>query len=196
MSGRDAGRRRAERLDPETRRGLIVDAAESLLAEHDPLLLTFDEVARSAGVSRPLVHNYLGDRRGLLDAVQVRIIGRLDTRVAERVGRATTPTGYLRELIAALLGFVDQETEAWGVLMASGGLDHPVLHRLRARWVEAMVAGTESRRTGAQVAVAALLADAGAWTARGVDRSVLERTLIPLLDDRPAEDPARRRPSR
>ena len=151
------------------------------MAEHDPLLLTFDEVARAAGVSRPLVHTYLGDRRGLLDAVQVRIIGRLDGWIASRIDKASTSSGHLKELIAGLLSFVDHESDAWGVLAASGGLDHPALHQLRNRWVETLVAGDERRRLGAQATVAALIAEAGGWTARGVDHLAVERVLGPLL---------------
>jgi AcrR family transcriptional regulator len=132
-------------------------------------------------VSRPLVHAYLGDRRGLVDAVQVRIIERLDRWIDTRTGRASTPTGQLRELIAGLLSFADRENDAWGVLAASGGLDHPALHQLRIRWVDALIDGDERRRLGAQAAVAALVAESGGWTARGVDHLAVEKVLAPLL---------------
>jgi AcrR family transcriptional regulator len=132
-------RRRAARLDPDTRRGLITDAAERLLVERDPLLVTFDEVAEAASVSRALVHAYLGDRRGLVDAVQVQVIGRLDAWVGHGFHRATTPTGGLGgRWSTGTFAFVEAERDAWGVLSATGGLDHPALHGVRARWAAAM----------------------------------------------------------
>jgi AcrR family transcriptional regulator len=188
--GAGAPRRRAARLDPDTRRGLITDAAERLLAERDPLLVTFDEVAEAAGVSRALVHTYLGDRRGLIDAVQVQIIGRLDTWVAHGFGRASTPAGRLRALVHGVFAFVEAERDAWGVLGASGGMDHPALHGVRARWAAAVAAtadadtgdGTRTTVLGAQAAVAALLGSVATWSTRGVEPIEVEERLLRLLD--------------
>lgn len=171
---------------------MIVDAAERLLAEQDPLLLTFDEVARAAGVSRPLVHAYLGDRRGLLDAVQVRIIERLDRWVQPGLAGATTPSDHLRSLISRILSFVEAESDAWGVLLASGGLDHPALHQLKGRWVEILADGEANRRLGAQAIVAALLLEAGGWATRGTVADDLHRILGRVVRD-PYPNPDDRR---
>jgi AcrR family transcriptional regulator len=177
-------RRRAARLDPDTRRGLITDAAERLLAERDPLLVTFEEVAEAAGVSRALVHTYLGDRRGLIDAVHVQVIGRLDAWVAHGFRRATTPSGRLRALVQGVFAFVEAERDAWGVLGASGGLDHPALHGVRARWADAMTDGDGGPEAalGSQAAVSALLAGVGTWVNRGVEPIEVEERLLRLLD--------------
>ena len=148
---------------------MIVDAAERLLAEHDPLLATFEEVAVAAGVSRPLVHTYLGDRRGLIDAVQVRIIARMDTWVGHGFGRASEPVGRLRALVGGLFAFVADEHDGWSVLVASGGLDHPALHGVRARWTAALAAGVPTQEVPAQVVVAALLLGVGGWVSRGIE---------------------------
>ncbi len=160
-----------------------MDAAERLLAEHDPLLVTFEEVARTAGVSRALVHTYLGDRRGLIDAVQVRIVGRMDTWVGHGLGRASTPTDRLRAIVGGLFAFVEGEREAWSVLVASGGLDHPALHGVRARWAIGLTPdrGADADpvdEVPAQAVVAALLLGVGSWVNRGVDPAT---ALEPLL---------------
>lgn len=177
-----APRRRAARLDPDTRRGLITDAAERLLAERDPLLVTFDEVAEAAAVSRALVHTYLGDRRGLIDAVQVQIIGRLDTWVGHGLHRATTPTSRLRALVQGTFAFVDAERDAWGVLGATGGMDHPALHGVRARWAGVLVLDhDEVDPLGAQAAVGAVLAGVGTWVNRGIEPNPVADRLLPLV---------------
>lgn len=184
-----ARRPRAARLDPDTRRGLIADAAARLLAEHDPLLVTFDQVAEAAGVSRALVHAYLGDRRGLVDAVQVQLIARLDTWVGHGLRRATTPRARWNAVVHGTFAFVDAEPERWSVLGTTGGLDHPALHGVRSRWAQA-IAGSEvsddtdadARPTlAADAAVAAVLLGVGPWIARGVDPDEVAQALWPSL---------------
>ena len=53
------------RLTRATRREQIIDAAVDVFKGRDPNDVTFEEVADAAGVSRALVYNYFGDRRGL-----------------------------------------------------------------------------------------------------------------------------------
>lgn len=173
-------RRRAARLDPDTRRGLIADAAERLLAEHDPLLVTFDQVAEAAGVSRALVHTYLGDRRGLIDAVQVGIIGRLDTWVGHGLGRARDRSARWRAIVHGVLAFVEAEHDGWSVLAATGGLDHPALHGVRRRWSTLLSADEQPDDVAAQAAVAALLLGAGPWANRGIDPDEVATALAPV----------------
>lgn len=130
--------------------------------------MTFDQVAEAAGVSRPLVHAYLGDRRGLLDAVQVRIVGRMDAWVGHGLRRATTPRACIQAITGGLFAFVDAERDAWGVLVTSGGLDHPALHGVRGRWAD-RIATDRRTEVAAQAAVAALVFGVGGWVHRGVD---------------------------
>ncbi|MBX3284272.1 MAG: hypothetical protein KF703_02925 [Actinobacteria bacterium] len=126
-------------------------------------------MAEAAGVSRPLVHAYLGDRRGLLDAVQVRIVGRLDTWVGHGLRRALTRRECLQAVVAGSFSFVDAERDAWGVLVASGGLDHPALHGVRGRWSARLVGEERTAELAAQAAVASLVYGVGGWVHRGVD---------------------------
>lgn len=138
-------------------------------------------------MSRALVHTYLGDRRGLIDAVQVQIVSRLDTWVGHGVRRATTTPARMRAIVQGVLSFVEAEQDAWGVLGASGGLDHPALHGVRARWAAALLEDDDLSEVRAQAIVSAVLGSAGSWVNRGVEASEVERALAPLLvDDRPA----------
>lgn len=144
-------------------------------------MVTFDQVAEAAGVSRALVHAYLGDRRGLLDAVQVRIVGRMDTWVGHSLRRATTPAGRLRAVTSALFAFVEADRDAWGVLVASGGLDHPALHGVRGRWCAQLAGDGSPTDISVQAAVVALVSGVGGWVNRGVDPDVVGDTLLRLL---------------
>lgn len=174
-------RGRAHRLDPEVRRGLILDAAEQLFAEGDPLLVTFDDLARAAGVSRALVHTYLGDRRGLIDAIQVRLIARLDRWVGHGLARALDPLSSLRAMVGGTFSFVEADHDAWSVLVASGGLDHPALHGVRARWTRHL--DPDPASVSGQGAVLALVGGVGGWVSRGIDPADVQRVLARLLTD-------------
>ncbi len=151
--------------------------------------MTFEQVAEAAGVSRALVHAYLGDRRGLLDAVQVQIVGRLDTWVGHGLGRARTTDARLRALVQGVFSFVDAERDAWGVLSASGGFDHPALHGVRGRWAIALSADDRADDLAAQSAIAALLGAVGLWVNRGIDPDDAEAALRPLLGLPPLSPP-------
>lgn len=178
------------------RRGLILDAAEALLAEGDPLLVTFDEVAGSAGVARSLVHAHLGDRRGLVDAVQTRVLERLERWVAHGLDRADDDASACRALVYGTWSFVEVEETAWSTLVSTGGLDHPNAHALRGRWADAIdglraertdgaytdatrTDGTarDERRPSAALAVGGLLAGVGGWIRRGVDVDDVHRAV-------------------
>ncbi len=179
--GIPARRPRAGRLAPDVRRGLIIDAAEELLAVHDPLLVTFDEVAAAAGVSRALVHAYLGDRRTLIDAVQVRIVGRLDAWVGHGLERARTTDDRLRAIFHGTWSFVESEHDAWNVLGVSGGLDHPALHGLRHRWTATLADDDDDRQVPAELAVAGVLFGIGGWISRGTEPDLVLTALRRLV---------------
>jgi AcrR family transcriptional regulator len=141
-------------------------------------------VARAAGTSRPLVHAYFGDRRGLIDAIQIRVIRRLDDWVAHGLQRATTPRGRVAALVDGVFSFVEQEGEAWRLLTSSGGLDHPLLHRLRHRWAEAVAGGDPALLLAAEAVVAALVLATGGWTSAGVEPSDVTRVLAEVVEPR------------
>ena len=157
------------------------------MAEGDPLLVTFEQVAAAAGVSRALVHAYLGDRRGLIDAVQVRIVGRLDAWVGHGLARAEGPDEVLAAIVHGVFSFVDTERDGWSVLAASGGFDHPAFHGVRGRWSAAMSAADDPSDPAALAAVTALLGAVGTWSNRGVEPATVISLLARLLVSAPPE---------
>ena len=64
-----SGRPRRRRLSPELRRQQIIDAARPLFADRPLDQVSTADVARAAGCSRALVHNYFGTIRDLFLAV-------------------------------------------------------------------------------------------------------------------------------
>lgn len=62
-------------LDKQTRRSReettarILDAAEELFAKRDPAKVTVREIAENAGVTHPLVHQYVGSKADILNLI-------------------------------------------------------------------------------------------------------------------------------
>ena len=65
--------RRYHRLNPAERRDQILDAANELFAERGYGEVTIDDVAKSAGVARGLVHHYFGGRKEVYLALVERL---------------------------------------------------------------------------------------------------------------------------
>lgn len=57
------------RLDPDLRRGQILEAAADIFREQEFSAVSLDAVAAAAGVTRGLLHHYFGSKRGLYLAV-------------------------------------------------------------------------------------------------------------------------------
>lgn len=93
----------------------------------------------------------------------------MDTWVGQGLGRVTEPADRLRALVGGLFGFVTDERDGWSVLIASGGLDHPALHGVRARWTVALADGVPDQDVAAQAVVASLLLGVGGWVSRGIE---------------------------
>lgn len=157
--------------------------------------MTLDQVAAEAGTSRPLLHTYFGDRRGLLDAVQIRIVSRFDAWTAHGLNRADNPLAVVRALTDGVISFVTHEPDSWSVLVASGGLDHPLMHRLCLRWSSliddpspgpsaATAEGDGPRGLTGELVVHALLGGAGGWVRAGVDAADIADRLVLLLAHR------------
>jgi AcrR family transcriptional regulator len=80
--------RRFQRLDPATRRDQILDAASVLFAERGYDEVSIEDVARSAGVARGLVHHYFGGRKEVYIALLERLGAGREERLPPPVGRS------------------------------------------------------------------------------------------------------------
>ena len=164
------------RLNPEIRREQIVDAAERVFVGRDPAEVTFEEIAEAAGVSRGLVYNYFGDKQGLVAAVYVRGMQRLDDRLADAVeGIDDLGEDRLRRLVRAYLGFAADSARGFASLVASNStLSHPEAREARRQRIEQLAERWFTGQTAAVLAsgVAGLLEGAAlGWleTAKGAD---------------------------
>lgn len=134
-----AGERRTRtRLDPAVRREQIIRAAEAVFVGRDPSDVTFEEIAAEAGVSRALVYNYFGDKGGLVAAVYLRSVQRLDDALEQALEGADHPADRLRVVIECYLEFARRHAGLWSLIGTSEATLHPVVQHARRQRYERM----------------------------------------------------------
>jgi AcrR family transcriptional regulator len=124
------------RLDPTVRRAQIVDAATVSFHQRDPSSVSLEEVAERAGVSRSLVYAYFGDRGGLIAAVYLRNVERLDDELGQVIETALPDEMRLARIVRRYLEFARDNAPAWHLMAATGGVQHPAVQAARRRRIE------------------------------------------------------------
>ena len=104
-------------------REAILGAAEDRFGALGFRKTTLDAVAAGAGVSRPLVYRYFGDKRGLFAAVVDRVLREWNDVLAVEAARTTPGTAHtLRLVLGACLDFARRRTVLRGLLARDAGL--------------------------------------------------------------------------
>jgi AcrR family transcriptional regulator len=112
--------RAPRRLDPAARRDQLVRTALRLYADHPPELVTPEQVARAAGVSRALFYRYF-------TGVQELRVAALEVVVDEVVAATTPPDegtllDQLRFALSAFLGSAQAYAAAYVALLRTGSV--------------------------------------------------------------------------
>ncbi|NNJ08126.1 TetR/AcrR family transcriptional regulator [Streptomyces sp. PKU-MA01144] len=109
------------RLSVEERRGQLLRAALTLFAHRAPEDVSLDDVAETAGVSRPLVYRYFpGGKQQLYEAA---LRSSADALVLCFTEPATDPpTERLGRVLDRYLDFVDQHDAGFSALMRGGSV--------------------------------------------------------------------------
>lgn len=159
-------RTQGTRLAPEVRRAQIVEAAATVFRGRDPAEVSFEEVAEAAGVSRSLVYTYFGDRGGLIAAVYLHDLERLDREVSRALDDRLAPEVRLRRLIRRYLRFARDHRTTWDVITSAGALQHPEVQAARRQRTERIAAtwgGGPQTRLLARAVLGMLEAGADEW---------------------------------
>jgi AcrR family transcriptional regulator len=104
MASGPASRTRT-RLGREERREQLIAAAARVFSDRDPSTVAFEEIAEAAGVSRALVYNYFGDRDGLVEAVHLRHVEELRSRVSHALSSVRDRREALRRVVRVHLEY-------------------------------------------------------------------------------------------
>lgn len=135
------------RVPRELRERQLLVIAEELFAERGYQRASMDELARRAGVSKPLIYELFSSK----DELHRRLFERAADELASAVATSIAPDGSieatLREGAVAFFHFIDNHRAAWAMLYADeGGAAHtPHLDEIRARQTD-LVAGLLAAR--------------------------------------------------
>ncbi len=199
MATRAGKRRYAPRLPPEERREQLLDAALSVIDERGYGGVSMEAIARSAGVTKPVVYDLFGNRGELLMALLEREEERALAQLAAAmpVEPSQDPEELLAEGFRAFLESVVANPESWRlILLPAEGTPEVVrahvergrdeVRRGLAEALEGKVGaapreGAADVELGAHALVAAaeqlarlVLTDPGAFTIERADRFVRE----------------------
>jgi len=109
------------RVPRELRRRQLVELAEELFAERGYAGASMDELARRAGVTKPVVYEAFGSKDGLFRACVERAFARMADSVASTVRAETDPEARLRAGGLAFLRFAHDNRVAWDLMAMDGG---------------------------------------------------------------------------
>jgi AcrR family transcriptional regulator len=104
------------RLPRAEREQQILDIAHARFAADGYAAVTMDDVAAAAGVTKPLLYAYFGNKERLYIACMERAGDAMLTTVLAAVADARGPADALRLGLRAFFAFVDEDRDAWRVL--------------------------------------------------------------------------------
>jgi AcrR family transcriptional regulator len=132
------------RVPRPVREEQLLALAETLFAERGYDGVSMEELARSAGVTKPVIYGLFGSKEELFS----RCFERAGDELAAAMAEATAPhagdlEATVRASALAFLHFIGHHGRAWAVLYAldSGGRTETHLQRIRAQQAD-FVAGT------------------------------------------------------
>lgn len=118
MTARRRGRPRRTPAERAEQRDRLVDAAMETVRDRGPDV-SMDDLARGAGVSKPVLYSEFGDRRGVADAIAVTLAHRLEARAAADLGGEVTIPAVVRATISALIDLIDTEPDLYAFIVRS-----------------------------------------------------------------------------
>jgi len=137
------------RLPRAEREQQLLDIAHARFAAHGYGAVTMDDVAAAAGVTKPLLYAYFGNKERLYLACMERAGDAMLATVIAEVAAAQGPADALRCGLRAFFAFVDEDRDAWRVLfdetLPTGGEIARRVGEYRERLV-ALVAQTNVNR--------------------------------------------------
>jgi AcrR family transcriptional regulator len=108
------------RVPRAVRERQLVELAEQAFAERGFARTSMDELARRAGVTKPVIYELFGSKDGLFRACVGRAIERMGASIAEAVRAETEPEDRLRAGGLAFLRFARDNRVAWDLMALQG----------------------------------------------------------------------------
>lgn len=122
---------RGERMDRSERREALLDAAIACV-RREGAGASMEDIAREAGVTKPILYRHFRHRADLENAIAERFTGELATQLRRMMRRPGDPRNVFAAAIDAYVRMVEREIEIYRFLMrgarptvsAEGAIDH------------------------------------------------------------------------
>jgi AcrR family transcriptional regulator len=114
LAGHAAGRRR--RLPRDERVAQLLDVAQSLFADRGYAATSIDLIARTAGVSRPVVYDHFGSKDGIYFACVRRARGEFHTAIIAGIVGVDGLAERLYAGLDACFAFIESDPDRWAVM--------------------------------------------------------------------------------
>lgn len=125
---------RPKRMNQAERRAQLIRVGRSVFAKHGYDATSVEELARAAGVSKPIVYEHFKGKEGLYAVVVDREMEALFNRVAGSVAEGSPRRRY-EQAVLEFLTYVEDEPEGFAILtqeapvgMAGGGMRSVISH--------------------------------------------------------------------
>jgi len=131
----------------------ILNLAEELFAEQGFTGASMDELARRAGVSKPVIYTLVGSKEQLYRRCVEGFSDELALRLAQAAESESEPADRLRAGIAAFFTFVDEHRRVWEALaweVTPFAAEAAAVRRRQTELVAALLAAS-ARRLGVEV---------------------------------------------
>ena len=125
--------RSAKRLSAAERRRSILDAALIVLAKEGYAGMTTARLARSIGVTEPILYRHFSSKRAILRALLNEISARMMAAFRELIGKETDPVAALRRICRAYPALSHRYKREFRVInQALTGANDPTTHKILA----------------------------------------------------------------
>jgi AcrR family transcriptional regulator len=108
------------RVPRAVREEQLLEVAEGVFAQQGYQGTSIEDIARAAGVTRPVVYDHFGSKEGIYLACVRRARAELERLINEAAGAANDPGAQLWGGINAYFEFVERHGPAWDVLFGQG----------------------------------------------------------------------------
>jgi AcrR family transcriptional regulator len=135
------------------RREELLDAAVRTIRRVGPAA-SMEDIAAEAGITKPILYRYFGDRGGLTAGVAERFAGELMARLRAALASSAPPRDLVAATIDAYLAFVEADPELYRFLIRGAAVADPSSHATLSSFVRqvgqevAVVLGEQLRAAG------------------------------------------------
>src|SRR5688500_9195408 len=110
------GRPEKTEEERQARRDELLDAAVDAIRRHGPQV-SMEDLARAAGVTKPILYRHFGHRDGLTTALATRFALGLEETLTTAMSTGSDPRETLAKTIDAYLAFVERDPEVYQFLV-------------------------------------------------------------------------------